>query len=468
VLLGGGVLCVPAARPQSGAPPIRVESGEVAVPTFVYDKKLHPVSGLGVSDFRVTEDRKEQNIQHVAVERIYFMAFRDNFGVEEREWAQTRGQKWSILNRGPFPHTVFGPDFYILAYTPLPSSEGACHSVKVRANRSDLTVYFRDEYCNTPHPVDDPLYGTKLSKQMERNGASGNPGKLRLSLQAGFFDTGADTSRVYVTVEFPPDAIKLPASSNLAFKVAILTTAFRRDGTPAGRSSDLYESYFWKGAFEFISRSPRFEALTNRAYVPNHHETQVQLPPGDYDLRVVVSDGEKFGVTQLAVTVPSYDEKQLDISSLLLCRQFHDPNKPLYNDPPWAHFSGNGNSPTTLSEFAPLIAKGVEFTPAGDLTFSKKNGLFLYYEVYRPLIGEASAIQVQTRMRIINTITGAVETDTGVRSAAEWMEPGKSVIRVSEQVAGDKLEKGSYRIEVQASDSAGRSTPWRTATFTVE
>jgi hypothetical protein len=31
-----------------------------------------------------------------------------------------------------------------------------------------------------------------------------------------------------------------------------------------------------------------------------------------------------------------------------------------------------------------------------------------------------------------------------------------------------KLPKGSYRLDVQATDSAGKSTPWRTASFTVE
>src|SRR5882672_533542 len=37
-----------------------------------------------------------------------------------------------------------------------------------------------------------------------------------------------------------------------------------------------------------------------------------------------------------------------------------------------------------------------------------------------------------------------------------------------EEVATEKLQKGQYRLEVQASDSAGRSTVWRTAHFTVE
>ena len=39
--------------------------------------------------------------------------------------------------------------------------------------------------------------------------------------------------------------------------------------------------------------------------------------------------------------------------------------------------------------------------------------------------------------------------------------------QVSQQIAADKLPKGTYRIEVEASDSAGRTTPCRTATFTI-
>jgi hypothetical protein len=60
------------------------------------------------------------------------------------------------------------------------------------------------------------------------------------------------------------------------------------------------------------------------------------------------------------------------------------------------------------------------------------------------------------------------KVDSGLRSAAAWMQPGNTVIPVSQQVAVDRLDKGSCRMEVQATDSAGRSTVWRTASFTVE
>jgi predicted phage tail protein len=42
------------------------------------------------------------------------------------------------------------------------------------------------------------------------------------------------------------------------------------------------------------------------------------------------------------------------------------------------------------------------------------------------------------------------------------------MIPIGDELKVDQLPKGDYRLEVQATDSAGRSTPWRTANFTVE
>jgi hypothetical protein len=48
------------------------------------------------------------------------------------------------------------------------------------------------------------------------------------------------------------------------------------------------------------------------------------------------------------------------------------------------------------------------------------------------------------------------------------MWPGNPVIPVGEEIAIDKLHSGDYRLEVQASDSTGKCTVWRAASFTVE
>jgi hypothetical protein len=64
--------------------------------------------------------------------------------------------------------------------------------------------------------------------------------------------------------------------------------------------------------------------------------------------------------------------------------------------------------------------------------------------------------------------TGQITKDFEPVDAAPYIQPGSRVIRIARVMAAGQLPKGVYRMEVQASDSAGRSTPWRTANFTVE
>lgn len=472
LLIGTAILCTSGlvetttfARPQTGGPPIRVESDEVVVPTGVYSWQVvaPSIQGLTARDFRLFEDGKEQIIQRVVAETFYEREFVDNFGVKEWEWAWTPGQKWAMVLREPLPISwgITGSDnfLYLVGYTPPPSTEGSCHQIRVKVDRKDAVAVARDEYCNTPHSAFDPLAGTTFKKSMEDFAALGSSGKIPLALQAGVFYKDGKTGRLYITVEFPSMAIKFRDNpEGLRGEVGVLTTAYKRDGMLAAHFSDIYED-----SGPIIGDGGVSSSF--HVFIPNHHEGQMELPPGDYELRIVLGDGSKFGRAEVPLTVDSYDGKRLGISSIFVCAQFHDHKQTMLN-------TADGR-PSTLSDFIPLVSKGMEFTPAADTSFTKDylHGaglLFAYYEIYEPLLTSAPETTVRTRMRIINTTTGALETDTGLRSAADWMEAGKSVIPVSQEVAMKKLTKGSYRIEVQASDSTGRSTPWRTATFTVE
>jgi hypothetical protein len=435
-LLGIAMLCTRTAfaLPQTGSvPPIRVESGEVLVPTTVFSPPDYAsVSGLTVADFHLFEDGKEQRIHQVTVERLYRPEFVDNFGVRETETARTPGQKWAVLIRkAPPPLWWSGPppDLYLVAYVPPDWAEGSCHEIRVKVKQKDVVVYTRSQYCNTPHPASDPLAGTSLGKHMEDFAASDKVGKIPLALQAGFLYANAKAARVYITTDF----------SSGAKEYRILAMAYRRDGALALRLSDT-------------------EELTNISW--NHYEAQMELPPGDYELRSVLSADRKFGKAEMPLTVDSYDGQQLGISSIFVCKQFHDHRQTMVVPDP--------RRPSTLSDFVPLVSRGREFTPTGDTNFRKKDIFFVYYEVYEPLLASAPATTVQTRLRIINASTGQVGADTGWQSAADWMEPDGSVIRLTPEVGLSKLNKGSYRIEVQASDSAGRKTDTRTATFSIE
>jgi hypothetical protein len=429
---------------------------------WFFSKK--PVPDLKASDFRLFEDGKEQKIQAVTVEHSSGGGlFLDNFGTQEWEGDVAASQRWVQLAWGSQGSNWFPagpPGYYLITYFPPPSPVGSCHHINVKVHLEGAEALAPDEYCRTPHTPSDPLVGTRLGKQLDDFAGSDGAPKIALSLETGLFYGDANRTRLYVTVEFPRSAIKFHSTMNgLRDEVGILTMAYRTDGTLAMRFSDSFED---RGPVFVGDGSDDVDFL--KPLIANHHEAQMELPPGDYNLRVVVSDGTKFGRAQMPLTVDAYDGKALGISSLVLCKQFHDPRQ---TSP------SKQSVPSTLPDFVPLVSKGMEFTPAADTSFTKDylhsaGLLFAYYEIYEPLLASAPGTTVQTRMRIINIKTGALVTDSGLRSAADWMEAGKSVIPVSEQIAAAKLAKGSYRIEVQASDFAGRNTAWRTATFNVE
>ncbi|HLV95329.1 MAG TPA: hypothetical protein VKS44_09075 [Candidatus Acidoferrales bacterium] len=478
-----------AAAQNSGAPSIRVQSGQVILPVMAFDKNSqHYVPGLTARDFRVFEDGSSQTIQQASVEHVYLRDFRDNSGVEEREWAWTPGQMWSLLDEGPFSFAASSPAFYLLSYALPPSAAGSCHRVSVKVGRKNVIVRARSEYCNTPHSPADPLDGTEFSKQMERDAASEKKGKIPLFVQAGFFYTDAKTPRAYIAVEYPTDDIPYSAGPKLlAAKLGFLTEVFRQDGTLAARSSDLDEEYFLNPEDEnrilghpdatapriptdVRSISPDYSLADamRRTFMANRHETQMDLPAGTYDLRVVLSDGEKFGRAEVPLTVEAYDGEQLGISSIALCKQFNDPRQNLEHAAARRNSARAGAPVSTLSHFVPLISRGNAFTPAGHTSFKSNETLFAYYEVYEPLLLSAPATRVRVRVRILDDKTGAIRSDTGQRNAAEWVRPGNLVISVAQQAPITVLPRGRYRIEVQASDSAGRATALRTAIFTVK
>jgi len=61
-----------------------------------------------------------------------------------------------------------------------------------------------------------------------------------------------------------------------------------------------------------------------------------------------------------------------------------------------------------------------------------------------------------------------VTSDWQPISAARYMTAGSSIIPVGRGMDLSKLPIGSYRLDVQTTDSTGKSAAWRSANFTVE
>jgi hypothetical protein len=454
---------------------IRVEAREVVVPVFVFSKASasalfggdwtqveqdEEILGLTAKDFHIFEDGSEQEVRSLTAERVQDWWVRDNVSLHD-ERSCTPGGIWL----GPdIPESAVAVritqssplHIYLVSYIPPSSPTGSCHRINVKVDRpkgaayGKLVVYARDEYCRAAHSLSDPLNGTKLGKQLEEYANAPRQGKIPLSVQTGLLFGNGGTGVVNVALEFPWKSLKHEwYDDDLYTSIGVLGLVYNKDGTVFSRFSDSPCLFGSSKRWEYCDHCARDKTSLDYVGIPGGYQTQISLPPGDYDLKVVLTDGAKFGRAETPLKVESDDRSTLSLSGIVLSKRSHEP------------LPGP-------SQYVRLVAGGQEFTAAADTQFKKGEALFAYLEVNEPLLATAPETKVQVRLKVSNAQTGELRVDTGFASVSALARRGKSVIPVAEQVAVDKLAPGSYRLDVQATDSAGRSTPWRTANFTVE
>ena len=482
-------------------------------PYLPKDCDVTEVRGLTAEDFRLLEDGTEQQIRSFEA-AAWRTVVRDNLGWHLQASDTPRGI-WSLselsrLKKVPFVTT----DFHILGYVPRDGKEG-CHRIRVEVNRPNLLVFARDEYCTGQSPF-DPLLGTRHGKKLERILASEKHGRIPLSLQAASFYAGGNQSLVDLSLRFPWDDLYRkwdPSNWMLYARIGVMGVIRGEDGAIAARFSDLlYPSYWptfdqggskymeWEKSTTNLSTAiPRLLApstagkvaisdsgtgngtlaLTFRNageiapdyaaiktalgssdpfWLPTSYETQVDLPAGNYKVEVVLNDEWNFGRAEMPLTIERYDSKQLALSSVALCKRLRSADAAA-KEAAQANFA---------PQHVPLVSKGILYTLAGDTNFAKTEPLFAYFEVYEPQLTESTDRPVSVHLRILDASKGKLIEDLAPVDAAPYQQPGSSVLCVARKIPIEQLSKGAYRLEVQARDSAGRNTGWRSANFEIE
>ena len=192
--------------------------------------------------------------------------------------------------------------------------------------------------------------------------------------------------------------------------------------------------------------------------IPRLQLTQIDLSPGEYELRVVVSDGKaNFGMARVPLRVEPFGADRLSMSDVALTDIFRDASEMLRDIAL--------NYPAKLVP-TPLVSKDLQYFPA-DTRFNSTTPVAAYFEVYEPLLKKQDTA-VYFEMKVTDLKSGEVKASTKPMSAAEWVQPGNPVVPIAAELVLAQLDKGSYRLEVRASDSAGRQTEWRRTDFTVK
>jgi hypothetical protein len=473
-------------RKAAAQDPIRVQSNEVLVPTVVFDKELYAqlnkmkphhrdsyghlvekdaklweniaVKGLTEKDFHLFEDGKEQKIQRVKLEAPAFRVVQDSLG-KHPEIVGSGGGLWAYPDLPKTDPSVWlaWPQ-YVLAYTPPNSPPGSCHQIRVEVSRANLTVWTRSEYCNTAHPASDPLSGTEFGKKMEAAANSGRQSDLDLQLKVATFADNAYAARVYVSMSFPWQALAHEfRDGTLYATIASLILVYGKDGTLAARYSDFaccdYGNDKKLGGTDQATEAP---PAGDKARLPDRYETQLALPPGEYEIRAVLSDGVHLGLQKIPLTVEHFDASEVWISDVVLSRRVRKVSA-----------DETEAAAQVADSYTALISKGVEYSATASTQFWPEDTLFAYVEINDPLGAGTGSTKLHLNMRILVANSGAVMETFEPVDTTTYRKGGSALIAVGRGVRLNHLAPGEYRMEIQASDAEGKSTAWKSADFRV-
>jgi hypothetical protein len=336
--------------------------------------------------------------------------------------------------------------YYSLGYKPNESAEGSCHTLKVKVERGGTIVRSRSGYCNVKPR--DLLAGNPIEKTMEGRATSEMPADTATSVEVPFFYTSANTARVNLAMEIPSNAIKFAKEHGKQHAaVNVLGIAYRPDNSIAARFSDTAN-------LDFEDKKDLQEFQKH----PFHYENQFEVPPGQFSLRVVFNSGsESFGKVIVPLNIDAYDGKQLSMSALALSNELHPESE-----------MATGLDAELLEDRKPLVIRGMRIVPAGTDHFKTGDNLVVYSEVYAPGLLGPDPPKIQLEFVVQDRKSGEKKLDAGIGDLETAIQPGSLVIPIGLKLPMDKLTTGSYRVQLRAMDSQGKTTEFRSADFELQ
>jgi hypothetical protein len=443
--------CLALTAQQTETPPtIEVTTREVQVPVEALNhgsNYFDEVLDLTAKDFHVDVGGKEQHVSQIRLTKDPEYEVHDDYGYHG-EGATSFGV-WST--RGWRIRWYTAGHYYYIAFTPSGFDKSSCYKIHVSVDRPGIKLAYPDEYCGNTSPA-DPLGNTKVGLRLQAELTSGRKGYVTIDSSGGIFLSKTLSPTTQLTLEFPASAFHLQDHwDHASAPIALLGRLFTPDEKPLSQFSDVPDgSDYWIVGHYTVPHGPD-DSVINDSYTG--YRRQFDLPQGDYSLKLVLDNGGEFGRVEMPIHVPTFDPARLWISSVFLCRRFHQPTgDELEKLPP---------------QYTPLISEGTEFEPAGDTRFTNQERLHLWFQIYAPPRSVSIISSIHYEIKLVNLQTGKVESDTGVGSVTNFTEPGKLIIPVWKEVLIGKLAPGTYRIDVQATDSVTGSTVQSSNTFTM-
>jgi hypothetical protein len=335
-------------------------------------------------------------------------------------------------------------EFYILGYVPPESREGSCHTLKVKLNHGGMNVRSRSGYCNAR--TVNPLEGKPLEKQLELHAAGANMGSIHGALQAPYFYTAPNVARVNLAMEIPPESLNFNKDKGKYHaNVNILGIAYKSDGSVGARFSDAVNLDLEKDEWKEFTK------------VPYRYQNQFDAAPGTYKLTVVLSGGgDTFGKFEAPLQIDAYDGQHFSLGGVALTN-----SATRISDIP------SGLDSVLLEDRTPLVVKGMQIVPSASNRFKRTDNVILYTEIYEPGLTSATPPRVGFAYHIYERASNRDVFFSGLAPADDFIQKGNPVIPGGLLVKVKDLTPGSYRLVVQAVDSANNQAPNRSVDFDI-
>jgi VWFA-related protein len=286
--------------------------------------------------------------------------------------------------------------YYLIGFRPADSAaNGRFHEIRVTTNRRGLDVRARSGYTAPSRP----------ERGSSTPAGSTIPAPLRASLTGLLptsgtpVDVSASTfaapgsGRGAVTLAVGVGAFRAAPSGDGAapheVPLEVVATAFDRGGRPKGVARQRLE-LSWPAS---ATQEARFDVLS-----------RLDLPPGDYEIRVGVSGSEPARTASVFtyITVPAFDSTPLSLSSLVI-----------------------GAPPGTFTAPKDFLAPLFAIVPTARRNFATSDRLLGFLRIYQGTSRKDPLLPVQLQSSVIDA-QGRVVAKESARLDAAQFEKGRS------------------------------------------
>ena len=306
--------------------------------------------------------------------------------------------------------------YYLIGYaTTNLAKDGRFRTIKVRVKKPNMKIEARNGYY-ADRDFQHTARGDRATQLQDQLFSAIPATDLPVLVTSAYYRMAADRYFVPISVAVPGSAIPIPADKDKD-KMALDVLGFVRDeqGRPVGRLQQT------------ITLPPGSVGTVAAKQVL--YTTAVDLPPGHFDVKVVVRENTSglMGSFEAPVVVPELKAAPLKVSAVTLSTQVQ---------------------PAKDSKDNPLIRNGQQLVPNVTHIIGKDQRMLFYYEVYDPA---GAAPDVRTSLAFYRGRVKVFETPVIERASID--DPQRKAAIFQLEVPAGALQPGFYTCQINVIDS---------------